>query len=94
MSLGSDGIAETTWPGVYNRSKLPGRHDYFELPDWNVYVEGGKAITFTLPDEAYNRLEFQGAAYGALTTIDAAGKETPLAKRPRASCAPSTSSRR
>ena len=81
MSLGSDGIAETTWPGVYNRSKLPGRHDYFELPDWNVYVEGGKAITFTLPDEPYNRLEFQGAAYGALTTIDAAGKETPLAKR-------------
>jgi hypothetical protein len=68
MSLGSDGIAETTWPGVYNRSKLPGRHDYFELPDWNVYVEGGKAITFTLPDEPYNRLEFQGAAYGALTT--------------------------
>ncbi|MBW8892882.1 MAG: hypothetical protein JF617_12300 [Burkholderiales bacterium] len=83
MSLGSDGIAETTWPGVYNRSRLPGRHDYFELPDWNVYVEGGKAITFTLPDEPYNRLEFQGAAYGALTTIDAAGHETPLAKRPR-----------
>ncbi|WP_165186405.1 LamG-like jellyroll fold domain-containing protein [Caulobacter soli] len=81
MSLGSDGIPETTWPGVYNRSSLPGRHDYFELPDWNVYVEGGKAITFTLPNEPYNRLEFQGAAYGALTTIDAAGKETPLAKR-------------
>jgi len=83
MSLGSDGIPETTWPGVYNRSKLPGRHDYFELPDWNVYVEGGKAVTFTLPDEPYNRLEFQGAAYGSLTTIDAAGKETPLAKRPK-----------
>ena len=81
MSLGSDGIPETTWPGVYNRSKLPGRHDYFELPDWNVYVEGGKTITFTLPDEPYNRLEFQGAAYGSLITIDAAGKETPLAKR-------------
>lgn len=81
MSLGSDGIAETTWPGVYNRSKLPGRHDYFELPDWNVYVEGGKAITFTLPDEPWNRLEFQGAAYGALTAIDPAGKETLLARR-------------
>ena len=81
MSLGSDGIAETTWPGVYNRSRLPGRHDYFELPDWNVYVEGGKAIPFPLPDEPYNRLEFQGAAYGALTAIDAAGQETPLAKR-------------
>jgi hypothetical protein len=83
MSLGSDGIAETTWPGVYNRSRLPGRHDYFELPDWNVYVEGGKAITFTLPDEPYNRLEFQGAAYGSLTTIDAAGHETSLARRPK-----------
>jgi hypothetical protein len=83
MSLGSDGIAETTWPGVYNRSRLPGRHDYFELPDWNVYVEGGKAITFTLPDEPYNHLEFQGAAYGSLTTIDATGQETPLARRPK-----------
>ncbi|WP_163602671.1 hypothetical protein, partial [Klebsiella pneumoniae] len=38
MWKGVDGIAETTWPGVYNRSKLPGRDDYFELPDWNVYV--------------------------------------------------------
>jgi hypothetical protein len=81
MSQGSDGIAETTWPGVYNRSRLPGRHDYFELPDWNTYVDGGKAITFTLPDEAWNHLEFQGAAYGALTTIAADGKQTPLAKR-------------
>jgi hypothetical protein len=81
MTAGSDGIAETTWPGVYNRSKLPGRHDYFELPDWNVYVDGGKAVTFTLPDEPYNRLEFQGAAYGSLTAVDAAGKETPLVKR-------------
>ncbi|CAN5265810.1 LamG domain-containing protein [soil metagenome] len=81
MSLGSDGIPETTWPGVYNRSRLPGRHDYFELPDWNVYVEGGKAITFTLPDEPWNRLEFQGAAHGTLTTIDAGGRETLLARR-------------
>ena len=36
MWKGVDGIAETTWPGVYNRSRLPGRDDYFELPDWNV----------------------------------------------------------
>ena len=40
-----DGISETTWPGVYNRSRLPGRDDYFPLPDWNVYVDGGKALT-------------------------------------------------
>src|SRR6185295_7049937 len=28
----TDGIRETTWPGVYNRSRLPGRNDYFQLP--------------------------------------------------------------
>ncbi|MDI1364683.1 MAG: LamG domain-containing protein [bacterium] len=81
LSQGSDGIAETTWPGVYNRSRLPGRHDYFELPDWNTYVEGGKVVTFTLPDEPWNHLEFQGAAYGSLTSIAADGAQTPLAKR-------------
>lgn len=26
---GTDGIRETTWPGVYNRSRLPNRYDYF-----------------------------------------------------------------
>jgi hypothetical protein len=81
ISQGSDGIAETTWPGVYNRSRLAGRHDYFELPDWNTYVEGGKAITFTLPNEPWNRLEFQGAAYGSLTAIPTSGAEAPLARR-------------
>jgi hypothetical protein len=75
MMGASDGIAETTWPGVYNRSKLPGRHDYFELPDWNVYVEGGKAITFDLPNEAWNHIEFTGAAHGTLTAIGAKGEE-------------------
>ncbi len=82
MSLGSDGIAETTWPGVYNRSTLPGRHDYFELPDWNVYVEGGKAVTFTLPDEPFNHIEFQGSAHGKLTYEPVAGGEKPLVTRP------------
>jgi len=81
MTAGNDGIAETTWPGVYNRSSLPGRHDYFELPDWNVYVEGGKSVTFDLPDEAWNHIEFQGAAYGKLSYLDKAG-EKPLATRP------------
>ncbi len=83
MSLGSDGMAETTWPGVYNRSRLPGRHDYFELPDWNVYVEGGKAITFTLPDEPFNHVEFQGAAYGTLSYQKAGAKDLLLATRPQ-----------
>ena len=67
MWKATDGIAETTWPGVYNRSRLPGRDDYFELPDWNTYVEGGKALTLTLPKEPWNHLEIQGAAYGDLT---------------------------
>jgi Na+/H+-dicarboxylate symporter len=83
MNGGSDGIPETTWPGVYNRSRLPGRHDYFELPDWNVYVEGGKSITFRLPDEPWNRIEFQGAAYGSLTYVAADGSQNLLTKRPK-----------
>ncbi len=67
MWKGVDGIAETTWPGVYNRSRLPGRDDYFELPDWNVYAEGGRTYDLTIPaDERFNRVEIRGAAYGSL----------------------------
>jgi hypothetical protein len=67
MWKGVDGIAETTWPGVYNRSALPGRHDYFELPDWNTYVEGGRSYDLTVPPgERFNQVEIRGAAYGAL----------------------------
>ncbi|MDE2267067.1 MAG: LamG domain-containing protein [Alphaproteobacteria bacterium] len=82
MMGATDGIRETTWPGVYNRSRLPGRHDYFELPDWNVYVQGGKSITFDLPDEPWNHIEFTGAAYGKITYIPKTGAETLLATRP------------
>jgi hypothetical protein len=67
MYKATDGISETTWPGVYNRSRLPGRDDYFPLPDWNTYVEGGKTLTLTLPNETWNHIELQGAAYGNLT---------------------------
>jgi len=81
MMGAADGIPETTWPGVYNRSRLPGRHDYFELPDWNVYVEGGKQVTFDLPNEPFDHLEFQGAAHGKLFYIDAKGAPTLLARR-------------
>src|SRR5690242_3437775 len=66
MFRGTDGIRETTWPGVYNRSRLPGRDDYFELPDWNVYSTGGRDYTLTLPDEPWNHIEIIGAAYGSL----------------------------
>jgi hypothetical protein len=68
MWKGTDGIAETTWPGVYNRSRLAGRHDYFTLPDWNTYVDGGKTLDLTVPaGEAINRIDIRGAAYGTLS---------------------------
>ncbi|MEG3147990.1 LamG-like jellyroll fold domain-containing protein [Sphingomonas sp. RT2P30] len=82
MWKGVDGIAETTWPGVYNRSRLPGRDDYFELPDWNVYVEGGKRYDLTVPPgERFNRVELRGAAYGNLLWSDG-GKPVTLGQRP------------
>jgi hypothetical protein len=66
MFRGADGIRETTWPGVYNRSRLAGRTDYFELPDWNVYSTGGRRYTLVLPDERWNRVEITGPAFGKL----------------------------
>jgi hypothetical protein len=60
----TDGIRETTWPGVYNRSRLVGRFDYFQLPDWDCYSQSGKSVTFTLPDEPWNHLEVEGGAWG------------------------------
>jgi hypothetical protein len=61
---GTDGIPETTWPGVYNRSHLVGRFDYFQLPDWDCYSLSGKAVTFYLPDERWNHLEVRSGAWG------------------------------
>ena len=66
---GTDGIRETTWPGVYNRSRLPGRFDYFQLPDWDCYSLSGKSVTFYMPDEPWNHLEIDGAAYGKLDLL-------------------------
>ncbi len=84
MRKGIDGIDETTWPGVYNRSRLPGRDDYFELPDWNVYVEGGKAYDLVVPpNERFNRIELRGAAYGTLSYAADGKTYAPLAKRPQ-----------
>ena len=62
----TDGIRETTWPGVYNRSRLPGRNDYFQLPDWDCYSLSGKSVTFIMPDEPWNHLEISGAAWGKM----------------------------
>jgi len=82
MYKATDGINETTWPGVYNRSRLPGRNDYFPLPDWNTYVEGGKTLTLTLPDEPWNHVELEGAAYGNLTwAADDKAAPSEIAKR-------------
>jgi hypothetical protein len=83
MWKGIDGIPETTWPGVYNRSRLPGRDDYFELPDWNVYVQGGKDYTLTIPDhETVNRIGIRGAAYGTVSYAADGEHFAPLFTRP------------
>lgn len=63
---GCDGIDETTWPGVYNRSRLAGRFDYIQLPDWDCYSTSGKQVRFIMPDEAWNHIEMTGSAYGTL----------------------------
>lgn len=84
MLKGIDGIEETTWPGVFNRSRLPGRDDYFELPDWNVYVEGGKNYDLTIPPAAtVNRVEIRGAAYGTLNYAANGERFSVLDKRPQ-----------
>ena len=77
----TDGIRETTWPGVYNRSRLPGRNDYFQLPDWDCYSQSGKSVTFTMPDEPWNHLEISGAAWGEMRS-EARGTEV-LFERPK-----------
>ena len=74
----TDGIRETTWPGVYNRSRLPGRFDYFQLPDWDCYSLSGKSVTFYMPNEPWNHLEIEGSAYGKLDLL------TPGAGKPGA----------
>ncbi|HWA24816.1 MAG TPA: LamG-like jellyroll fold domain-containing protein [Lacunisphaera sp.] len=68
-----DGIRETTWPGVYNRSRIAGRTDYFVLPDWDCYVDSGRMLSFALPDEDWNHLEISGGAGGVVQRISAEG---------------------
>ena len=65
----TDGIPETTWPGVYNRSRLVGRNDYFQLPDWDCYSLSGKSVTFSMPDEPWNHLEITGGAFGTMSLL-------------------------
>ena len=77
----TDGIAETTWPGVYNRSRLPGRDDYFQLPDWDCYSLSGKSITFFMPNEPWNHLEISGAAWGTMSLLANPDDHGPLADK-------------
>ncbi|HWB33007.1 MAG TPA: LamG domain-containing protein [Acidobacteriaceae bacterium] len=66
---GLDGIRETTWPGVYNRSKLTGRWDYFQLPDSDCYSTCGKSITLYMPREPWNDIEIDGGAWGNVSVL-------------------------
>ncbi len=64
----NDGIRETTWPAAYNMSRLPGRFDYFVLPDWDAYSMSGQTVRFHMPDdEPWNHIEMWGKAWGQLT---------------------------
>jgi len=84
MWKATDGIAETTWPGVYNRSRLAGRDDYFQLPDWNTYVDGGQQLDLTLPaGETVNRIEVRGAAFGGLSHSGDGQPAQTLLERPQ-----------
>ena len=74
-----DGIPETTWPGVFNRSRLSGRFDYFILPDWDCYSVSGKTVTFTMPEEEWNHIEISGAAWGKMYLED--GEERVIFER-------------
>lgn len=64
---GNDGIRETVWPSLFNRSRLPGHSDYMIQPDGNCYSLSGKSVTFTMNDEPWNHIEIAGAAYGKAT---------------------------
>jgi hypothetical protein len=84
----TDGIRETTWPGVFNRSRLVGRNDYFQLPDWDCYSLSGKALTFYMPDEPWNHLEISGGAWGNMSLLSQnmetrAATEKTLFERPQ-----------
>lgn len=77
----NDGIRETTWPGVYNMSRLPGRYDYFVLPDWDCYSGSGQSVRFRLPDEPWNQVEIWGKAWGQLTLEDSLNRDTTFGVR-------------
>ena len=80
---GTDGIPETTWPGVFNRSSLVGRWDYFQLPDWDCYTVSGRSVTFYLPDEPWNHLEIRSGAWGKFDLLTPGEGKPGADRRPR-----------
>ena len=64
-----------------NMSRLPGRYDYFVLPDWDCYSGSGQSIRFNLPDEPWNHVEMWGKAWGQLTLEDKLLRDTTFAVR-------------
>jgi hypothetical protein len=77
----NDGIRETTWPGVYNMSRIPGRYDYFVLPDWDTYSTSGQTVKFDVPNEPWNHVEVWGKAWGQLTYEKEHSPDTTFAVR-------------
>ncbi|MBP5224004.1 MAG: hypothetical protein J6Z38_00255 [Lachnospiraceae bacterium] len=79
-----DGIRETTWPGTFNRSRLTGRNDYYQLPDWDCYSGSGKTVTFTIPEhEKFNHIEIAGSAYGQAVRVEVGQEGALLFNRPQ-----------
>ncbi len=76
----TDGLLETTWPGVYNRSRIAGRTDYFILPDWDCYSFSGKEVTF-VAEEDWNYAEIVGGAYGVLSADDFSARKEEATQR-------------
>ncbi len=68
---GFDGIRETM-AGVYNRSRLKGRNDYFQLPDWAANpLRAGDHLSRA--DEEFNHIEISGSAHGPVEIVDEGG---------------------
>jgi len=81
-------IRETTWPGVLQPFAIAGAQHYFQLPDWDCYVQSGKSITFLMPDEPWNHLRDirRGVGKMELLKADAANDgpgESVLSERPQ-----------
>ncbi len=62
-------------------SRIPGRYDYFVLPDWVTYSTSGQTVKFQLPDETWNHVEVWGKAWGQFTYEKEHSPDTTFAVR-------------